>query len=97
MQSKQKDTSNTPSNGDEIHNKSSNLIEHIEIADTPFHITGNEETKYFLRLGDYRLTTPGQTKEECMNKVEKLNWYMITNVIAAMIDTAIKYDERLKK
>lgn len=41
------------------------LVVHEQLPGTPFHITGNEEKGYFLRLGDYRLTDY-QTKNEIL-------------------------------
>lgn len=48
---------NTLFNADQNGNNSNSpLIIHEDIDGTPFKVTGNEKTGYFLRLGDYRLT-----------------------------------------
>lgn len=44
-------------------NYSEELIHREKLQNTPFEIVGNEEHKYFIALGKYRLTEPFNKKE----------------------------------
>lgn len=88
---------NTSINGN-TQNKENYLILQEPIEGTPFYITGNESTGYFLRMGHYRLTEyipdniidsqePTASKEEIINYfleyLETEKWQIIITMIAA--------------
>lgn len=59
---------------------SNEIIEREEIKDSPFTIiTMNEES--FGVMGDYRLTEKSGSKEEVKEKLEKITWNRIIQVI----------------
>lgn len=73
----------TQTSAEETNNKNSRLIIHEEIEGTPFIITGNEETGYFVRMGKYRLTEYHKDKK---NAEFQLNWTNIMTLICAIVD-----------
>lgn len=89
--------SSTSMNGSH-QNKDNYLILQEPIEGTPFYITGNQTTGYFLRMGHYRLTEyipdsiiisekPTANKEEIMNYfldyLEEEKWNIVLTMIAA--------------
>lgn len=90
--------SSTSMNGNH-QNKDSYLLLQEPIENTPFYITGNETTGYFLRMGHYRLTEyvpdsmitsekPTANKEEIVNffldYLEEEKWNIVITMIAAV-------------
>lgn len=62
------------------------------IKGTPFTLTGNDETGYFLVLGKYRLTEPERTPEEAVEKLDTETWEIVSRLCAAYID----FEKRLQ-
>lgn len=62
------------------------LIKHTPVEGTPFHITGNEETGYFLRIGKYRLTDNFKTEDEVQDELFNGQWYITCNLIAVIME-----------
>lgn len=63
------------------------LVEYIEVKDTPFTVARNDKDWYLL-MGKYRLTEALKTKEEAMGAVNTQRWIRIMQVINIMIDDA---------
>lgn len=59
--------------------------EHKEINGTPFHLSGNEEKGYFLRLGDFQMSPRFKTEAEVGGYINSNKW----NIILGMIGTAL--------
>lgn len=59
--------------------------EHREIKGTPFHLSGNEEKGYFLRLGDFQMSPRFKTEREVEGYIKNNRW----NIILGMIGTAL--------
>lgn len=77
---KHRDILNILSGSEEPLKPSSTLIETEQIEGTPFHAVKQQE-KWFLTLGNYRLTEPTLTKEETINKLNTELWKIIFHVI----------------
>lgn len=90
----QEGTFNIPNNAGETHKENSPLIEHNELPNTPFHITGSKEKGYFLRLGDYRLTDIYKTEKQLFQQFEKQQWNIIMRMTGAIIE---RYTEQQKQ
>lgn len=90
--------SNTPAYASEIHNKNSNLNNQLaqrkKIEGTPFYIikqtTDHDNDKYFLIMGDYRLTEPTETEEETTQKLKTEHWNIVCNIIAITTEKFLK-------
>lgn len=82
----QEDILNTQTSAEEIHNDNSPLITHKKVEETPFYITGNNETGYFVRMGDYRLTEIHKTEEEAATELKTNYWHIIIRIVGAIIE-----------
>jgi len=99
MNTKQADVLNTQNNTDDNHNKKSDsLIERKQIEGTPFTMI-KQENRYFLVMGDHRLTEPNPSEEETLNLLEKEYWRLLITIIAIVIEKIKEKDkiEELKK
>lgn len=71
-----------------------NLIERKQIEGTPFtmikQVMDNDKTKYFLVMGDHRLTEPTYNEEETLQKLLTEQWLITTNVIAIITDKMLE-------
>lgn len=75
---KQKDTSTEQSNVEKTHN--SILASEIEkIPNTPFTLI-RQENKWFITMGNYRITEPTKTKAEQLKKLETEKWNLIMHI-----------------
>lgn len=91
MQTKQQQLSPTSKNVDDSHNKNYPLIEREPVTGTPFTLVGHEG-KYFIVMGDYRLTEPTTTKEETLKKL-RTEKYNIILAIATIVYEKMKETE----
>lgn len=95
---KENATSNTQNNANETHNKDSNLVKRKQIEGTPFHIikniTDNDKERYFLVMGDYRITEPTETEKETLDKLVTEYWKIVINVIAIATQTALEVHDK---
>lgn len=92
-----------------IHSNDSNLIdyqknhqihEQKEIEGTPFKMIKklvDEKTKYFIVLGDHRLTEMMPTEEEALQLLATDYWKIVVNVIAVVTDMTIKEATKIKE
>lgn len=69
----------------------SKLIIHEEIEGTPFHISGNLEHGYFIRIANYRLTKPQKTIEAARQTLYDDDWNIILNMIISVIEMNEEY------
>lgn len=79
------------------------LAQRKKIEGTPFYMikqtTDNDKDRYFLVMGDYRLTEPTDTEEETVQKLKSEHWNIVCNIIAITtnkimnIKTESLYDE----
>lgn len=92
MNTQQAQTKNTMKdeslgNAKETNKQNSNyeLIERIEIEDTPFTAIRNDK-EWFLTMGKYRLTEPLQSLKEVKENAEKSDWFRVMQIIGIMIE-----------
>jgi hypothetical protein len=64
---------------------SSELVERVEIKETPFTAV-RADAKWFLTMGKYRLTEPLDTLEECEIAAFETSWSRIMQIMAIMIE-----------
>lgn len=60
------------------------LYTHEEIKNTPFHISGNDEKGYFIRMGGYKLTEERSTPREAEKLLTSHRWHIILTMMAAI-------------
>lgn len=94
METKQKDTLNTPDSAENNHRlpygdklRTQENMEKQEPEETIYEALDNTpfilrkvDDKYFLTLGKYRITEPTNTKEETLEKLETEKWGIITQL-----------------
>lgn len=102
-------TYNIQNKSKEIHNNDSNLInyeknhqiyEQKELEGTPFKLIKkliNEKEKYFIAMGDHRLTDMVPTEKEALELLITDYWKIVVNVIAIVTDITIKEATKLKE
>lgn len=78
------------SNATETESSPKTLIDYEEIKGTPFTLVHKDE-KYFIAMGDYRLTEPDKTREAALDRLEDEQWMIITLVITICIEKYNKY------
>lgn len=68
------------------YSKNTELLQRIELEDTPFKMIGNETDGWVGTLGKYRLTEPFEEKEQLEKYLQKNNnWELLCNVISIMV------------
>jgi len=81
--------------------KNTQLHERRQIEGTPFTLIkqtmDNDKEKYFIVMGDHRLTEPTPSEEEALNKLVTDYWKIIVNVIAVVTDITIKEADKYKQ
>lgn len=93
----QADILSTLLNTDETRKVGSPLVIHEQIQNTPFTITGNQETGYFVRLGRLRLTEHYDKISECRKIVEEKQWDFICNLIISLHKSVEQTDKIISK
>ena len=73
------DTNNTALDLLKVDERNTELVEKIEVENTPFTIVKNEGLWYIL-LGKYRLTEGYEDKEEVLKEANTINWNKILQV-----------------
>lgn len=90
MKSKQKVLSATQSNADDNHKQeSTTLIEVQEIPGTPFKMVKDlrePPNKYFISMGDYRITEPTNSEEETLQKLVTEHWRIIATIVSIVVE-----------
>lgn len=79
-------------NAKKIHKlKSGNdmIVEREEIPNTPFYINKNNK-KWFLTMGDYRITEPNESKSQTLEKAKITDWLTLFTVIATIQEKMLK-------
>lgn len=83
-------------NGDQNNNSASDskqLVERINIKETPFEAVKFDE-KWYLIMGKYRLTEGLNAFEDVGNQAFDTSWFRIMQIIQIMIDE--NHEKRLK-
>lgn len=93
-------TSRTPTNVKKINKENSGnkpLIEYEDIPGSPFKLVRHED-KYFIVMGDHRITEPTTTKNEQYIKLDKEKWQiMFTTICVVVSKTLAEYGFNDKK
>lgn len=67
-----------------------------KIDGTPF-ANRIEDGKWFITMGNHKITEPCETAEEAESLVFKLNWLTLIRVMAVVVDNTISEREKLRK
>jgi hypothetical protein len=70
---------------DTIEIQNEELVKRHEIEETPFTIV-ETDGYFFATIGQYRITEPKDTLEECRDEVTKFTWNNITNLIITITE-----------
>lgn len=84
--------SSTPMNVERVNKENSGnkpLIEYEDIPRSPFKLVRHEE-KYFIVMGDHRITDPTETKNEQYLKLDKEKWQIIFTTIAVVVSKTLE-------
>lgn len=78
-------------------NYSEELIQRIEVENTPFIIIKDEKGAY-ATLGKYRITDVGKV-EEILEKIEstRINWELLTAVVGVIAKTVTEMEAEEEK
>lgn len=94
---KQKDILNTQENAEETNKENSSLIVREQIPNTPFYIIKNLENKWFLVMGDHRITELKETKEEALDELENNKWFITMSMAAIVLEKMLAEKKYWKK
>src|SRR5688572_21498628 len=83
---KQQDILNTQENVEETHKENSTITENERIENTPFRIVKDEEGKYFLTMGEYRITEKCDSKIIALDKLKTEKWLILMHMIVIVIE-----------
>lgn len=82
----QEDIQNTQRTAENSHNStSSQIVERQQIENTPFWLERAGE-KWFLIMGQYRLTEGHNSISEVLLHMENNHWYITMNMIAIVVE-----------
>lgn len=81
--------STSSSNADDNHKHGSTLIEYEKIEGTPFTMI-NQDEKWFIVMGDNRITEPTKTREEQFRKLKEDHWLITLTVAAIAIEKILE-------
>lgn len=66
---------------------SSELINREPVSNTPFTLINYDNSGWFLTIGKYQLTKPGEfEKSELLRMVENKDWSLIMTMIAIIVN-----------
>lgn len=93
---------NTQNGVEENQNKetSSQIVERIEVNETPFIIIGNEESGYFVTWGKFKITKKYNTKEEAKEKIYERDYELLMNISSLITHSIIgkeKEEQKIKE
>lgn len=74
--------------------KKTYLTERKQIAGTPFTMI-RQEDKWFIVMGDYRMTEPTETEDEQIRKLEDEKWWIITCMVSIIIKIQKQLEETM--
>ena len=83
----QKENANTSKNAAEGNTENRNypLVSQEKLEGTPFTII-HQEDKWFLVMGDHRMTNPTNTREQTLEKLENEKWLILMTMTAIIIE-----------
>lgn len=67
-------------------NLNSELVERIDIENTPFTIIGIDGM-FFGVMGKYRITDEAKTKKEIEKELQSMTWNRVVQVILLLLET----------
>lgn len=80
----------------EKHSNSSELIQRVQMKDTPFWIIGTPETQYFGTLGKYQVTEKFPTIQAVQDHIENGIWEMIIKIAGIVAADLIEQNDKIK-
>lgn len=83
------DILNTQNSIEETHNKNYPLVEMEKIEGTPFTLI-HQEQKWFIVMGDHRVTEPTETKQQCLEKLEKEKWLLTMHIAIIAVQKTLE-------
>ena len=82
---KAQDTLNGQLNAEDQPKQNSTLAEREQIQGTPFVLI-NQQDRWFLVMGNHRVTEPTLTKEETLKKLDTERWLLIMHIAIIAIE-----------
>lgn len=76
---------NIHGNAESTNSINSQLIERIEVENTPFTII-REEEKWFVTLGRYRISQDMKSKEEAIEDAKRIDWDRVLQIMGITIE-----------
>lgn len=92
-QYKQEDILNSQNSTEETHNQNSTLNEREKIEDTPFWVVKQEE-KWFITLGEYRVSQIKESKDEALKTLEENKWDLVIHMVIIISEKLKEEDYR---
>lgn len=84
----QRELLHSQNNVEETHRQKSTLIDRDKVPGTPFWIVGTDEG-WFLTMGDYKVTTPVESKSIALDKLKTEKWDIIMRMAAIITEKTI--------
>lgn len=70
---------------------SEELVNKYQVPGTAFQIIGNKEKGYFIALGQYRVSDPQKTVQDCQTMIDNKDWDLIVNLMG--LTTRLEIDK----
>lgn len=93
---KQSDILNTQENAENPGKENSSLIEREQVPKTPFWVI-NQNEKWFLIMGENRITDLFNTKEEALDELKNNQWFITISIAAIVLEKMLAQQKFLKK
>lgn len=76
--------------------KTEQLLEQIQVKETPFTIVGSKEQGYMITLGKYKLTTIQKTIKQCQLLIDKRDYELLFAMIGVAIEETLNIKQQDK-
>ncbi len=95
----QKEKKKLNGTSEQTDNKELNLIEYVEIDDTPFTVVGEYKDEvgryqWYIMMGKYRLTEDIGGRQKAIDEAKVITWEKIMGLIGVMVE---EYNAKNKK
>lgn len=88
--SKHQDILNTQLSAEETHKENSTLVKHEKIGKSPLTIV-HQNDKWFIVLGNERLTEFFNTKEEALDELTYNSWTIVMHIAIIMTQKVLDF------
>ena len=65
---------------------SDELLSYYQVENTPFTIVNEQNERYWVTMGKYRISEPFTTADEALEDAKRADWFRMMDVMSIMIE-----------